>query len=1321
MKRKLLLAALCVVGALGFKAQAQASYNHTYTEGATVAAGGDYFLYNIGTGQFLTSGLNYGTRATVDNSGRVLTLSANGNGYNIYTNFVSLNNRDENTRKAGYLTTNGYVDTGSSDAAWVFTPVTVSGYTNAYTIKNSDTQYLFFDAGNTDPGCPVNVGNNTENNYSYWLLIPKTTREAAGDYSHYLINTQMNACWEYKTWGGSTGWNDNATVAPGGLVSNRCGEKYHAVKDIYQEVKEAEALPEGRYKFYAQGFWRQDGSAAGPVLYANADTKTLLPLTGTENSMNDASTSFTAGNYVNSVETFVNNNSLKVGINITDGSQWVIFDNFVLDYLGQCVMDYAIELPANGVMNANTWYYFDITTAADNYKATATELDNIICVTDGYTLTSATTGTVMLTATGNDFSATRYYVKSSIVNNLEIGVSSYAYTVGTATPSVADGSYVKDPAISVTFDATTNDPDNNTLTLLDASKVKVNGTAVSASISGNTLSFSLGDLALSADYTVTIEAGAVGYQVDNDVKASNAAVTLTYHTPLFADGNFYLKNKGTGAYFAGGLGWGTQAITNDRGHIVTLAALSDGKYTINTYLNNGGNNQYLNGLWCDGAATGWTFAADGEYYTISNNDGKLTAGTSGTVLTLTSGTGDNTKWQLVTPADWKAEKVATLNSATADNGVDATFYIDAPDFNRNDNAANGSWNGEPGINGFANGGSFDNYNAQKYNTTSFDVYQELTGLEPGAYKVTMKGFYRNGTTDDRNAILYANDYEVALVNIRSANITTQDDDKGFTTGNGDYFVPNTQADAAKTFNNGYYVNELNFVVGDGGTLRIGVKKTTSANADWAVFDEFRLTYYGELDYSDLQTAYESVNVPTLGFESGEYAPYTNAAALQTVAQAEDFLDNESAVTQDEIDAVTTALGEITWIDNTEEVNAIYNGTFALSENDGAMTGWQTDHSAGLGGAIHARAFVLTSGMSNYDNLAVFGQGNGTRSCAYMRFDGTNSSKTSVYTYGATAGYTMPLKAETYRLTAQLGGWGQVDKDITINVVNSNNDVVATTTVHTHNTAVSAGGGVVDVAFPVEIETAGDYKLTINNGSTDADNAIVISNIELYKMPNIVIAANGTSSEDYDNTLTGLANVTLNRPISEGYNTLVLPFDVTAAEVAEKFGAGSKVYVVSEYESAKDNIKLTAQDVIEANKPVILKATTAGTSYEFTNKTLVATETDPTTTGTRVSMIGSYAATTPVPMGEYVIYNNMLYLVDSEVIIRNTRAYISITQTGSAKPRLNLIFDGEEATGIDGIAEGESKGNGKMYDLSGREVKNPVKGIYIKNGKKVHVK
>ena len=87
----------------------------------------------------------------------------------------------------------------------------------------------------------------------------------------------------------------------------------------------------------------------------------------------------------------------------------------------------------------------------------------------------------------------------------------------------------------------------------------------------------------------------------------------------------------------------------------------------------------------------------------------------------------------------------------------------------------------------------------------------------------------------------------------------------------------------------------------------------------------------------------------------------------------------------------------------------------------------------------------------------------------------------------------------------------MDKNAIVQVVNADGDVVGSQTVHTPNTGVNAGGSVVDVNFVFQLSTAGNYKVQLKNGSTDADNAIVISNLDL-RIFSPVYAVVGSSTD-----------------------------------------------------------------------------------------------------------------------------------------------------------------------------------------------------------------
>ena len=83
---------------------------------------------------------------------------------------------------------------------------------------------------------------------------------------------------------------------------------------------------------------------------------------------------------------------------------------------------------------------------------------------------------------------------------------------------------------------------------------------------------------------------------------------------------------------------------------------------------------------------------------------------------------------------------------------------------------------------------------------------------------------------------------------------------------------------------------------------------------------------------------------------------------------------------------------------------------------------------------------------------------------------------------------------------------------------------------------------------------------------------------------------------------------------------------------------------------------------------------------------------------------------------YILSNGAFHPLKKEGTIGANKAYLQIP-TSAARETLTISFDDEETTGIAEVRSKKSDVRGEWYDLQGRKVAQPTKGLYIKNGKK----
>ena len=324
-------------------------------------------------------------------------------------------------------------------------------------------------------------------------------------------------------------------------------------------------------------------------------------------------------------------------------------------------------------------------------------------------------------------------------------------------------------------------------------------------------------------------------------------------TAEIEDGCYYLKNIATGQFLTAANEWGTRASVGEHGVDVIITRQPNGKYIIDTQI--GESEKHYLGLpdaflYMDAAKIEWEIGVlENGNYVFTVDGGSTYMGYRGTVVynNVTDPTTDEqVQWQLLTRED----RIAGLKNASVDNPVDATFFILGANFGRLD-YRNGIWADAPTING-----NPVNYCAEKWNTTTFDVGQTITGLPNGLYELRVQGFYREGGTATPeiaannyaagksvlNAMLYANEESTPLMSImEEAKKGTAPDADYYTTSMG--YVPHSQTGASNSFSEGGYQHRLQVGVTDG-TLRIGIRKDAVSVYDWTCFDNFELYYCG---------------------------------------------------------------------------------------------------------------------------------------------------------------------------------------------------------------------------------------------------------------------------------------------------------------------------------------------------------------------------------------------------------------------------------------------------------------------------------------------
>ena len=251
-----------------------------------------------------------------------------------------------------------------------------------------------------------------------------------------------------------------------------------------------------------------------------------------------------------------------------------------------------------------------------------------------------------------------------------------------------------------------------------------------------------------------------------------------------------------------------------------------------------------------------------------------TKGVDGVKKAPTDGSAD---WVIVTLADLKAE--FKDKPASDAKPADATFLVDAQNFNRNNSLIStkwkctagslADWNSNPasahyfyvgnGVNDDLNNGLYGQYwTANIINGGTGTVSQEVKIYREGWYRVRCKGFVSKASGSSVTAKLYANCFsnnaynKTVSANLNVLTADLPDIDEETETDYASKFYDTKYTQAGKAFKANLYNNDLLIYV-EGATdkdlkkLTIGVDVAKSIDGDWICFDDVQLQYCGKGD------------------------------------------------------------------------------------------------------------------------------------------------------------------------------------------------------------------------------------------------------------------------------------------------------------------------------------------------------------------------------------------------------------------------------------------------------------------------------------------
>ena len=1326
---------------------------------------GYYAIYNIKADAFMGEGMSYGTQAVACRleggysaslaDRQKFTLIVNGS----TVKMVHKNHTDKGVGYTGSGADNVYADYASNNE-WTF--AASPNYSNAYTLTISYgtldvvskwggklcvtsegkgyTDWAFIPEANLSDGSFAKwkerkamydvyqalVASSSTSTYSSALSTAKAVYDNSSasisdlraatraliiatsdgiqrptDVSALFTNSNMQQ-------DGTTGWTTDASTKGGGAI-----ETYKSAITLTQNKTD---VPNGLYTLIFHGMYRvESGSDAAPSFTAesgasskNENIPLMADLASTWNVYGGADWSGDNGTqYPNKIwraaeglayedasariENFhVTGNALTLTATESSNTHWFVFNSFDIIYQGPTLASSAIAFTSGSTMTAGQWYYVDIDEAGV-YSVSATTLSDIVYTTNGTTLTSAAVDASFSSLSALE--ATRYYVKST---------SSQTLTIENAVNADAT-LYITNPSFE------TNSTTGWTVTSSDDTGAKENDNATYTMSNvdgnylfniwqtGNTISQTLTGLP-AGNYKLTAvmgtDAGATFYlKMDDNTgiaysseDGKGVGVTVTVYAKLDAAGDLTISAD------AGGSQW----YKVDNFQLTYNPTLPASLTGISGKMNSTVESTQTTAIAAYNAESGQTIAnlldAQAAIYaaqqsklvynditTIKNTyDTKASnldaAGQAAyTTATTVASTGAETKYTEGTYTTAAEAETAyqrdyyTAVEAVATDGTDLTGFITNPSFETGDNTG---WH-------YAADGGQTNFN---------DPLSEGRLVEGGG------NYYKSYWAENANGKVYqtinlpAGTYTLSVYVATSTGQTLKLKAGSETT--------TTTAESTDAFR-----MEVSFSVATAQNVEISVG-SDNAGA-WYNMDDFKLVY-------------KNTNKDVIIANKGDITSLING----------EFETNTDGWT-----------GNYVYVQNLwrnwrgESLNK-----YIECQSNGSMTCTLANMPAGTYKVVAAaRAYYTDADNFGVIQPEIAGTtGTSLTGVGDIAQSGASEINTNgvQMPYSSLGGFTTASAGHRWQWISATGTLASAG-DLVINFNCTGTRWMSIDDVHLYCTEMDG------TSYTQTLST-----ISGNTSVTNTGNASVVTCDIVMSNPNAIIsssaAINGAAGTQINNNL--VDGTIANMVLYDGTNTFTAPagsYAATAATLYRSLPADtwctlvlpfvpSTEFTYKKTPSSLSDGTLTFGDATPANDaPMLVKNSEALTSVTGARE---AAETGGLTAGSGVPMQGVYTAgNVPQSEGSNIYYalgndNKLHKVTGTGVTIRPFRAYFHLGNAADARSVIMLNFDDVDTTGIESLTPALSgEGAQVIYDLQGRKVQKPSRGMYIINGKKVVIK